>query len=192
MSGVSLLLVGAGGHSKAVVEAIVAKGDRLGAYVDPVAASWLDVRRFDTDAAAFEAAAPEALVMGLGGVSAATLERRLALLERYLASGRAAPPVVHPAAYVSPQARLEAGVIVLAGAIVQPAAVIEAGALVNTGAIVEHDTRLGRGSHLAPRAILLGGVSVGRCAMIGAGAVVLLGTEIADGALVPAGVRYPK
>ncbi len=184
MSDRHILLVGAGGHAKAIAEAL--DDQALMAYVDVVAAPWLAARHIGDDETALQSDEPENFVLGLGGATQAALERRFSLFERYLASGRAAPPVRHPAAHVSAAAQIEEGAIVLAGAIVQPGAVIGRAAIVNTGAIVEHDCRLGAGSHLAPRAVLLGGVTVGRCAMIGAGAVVLPQSEIGDGVLVAA------
>ena len=184
MSGDSFLLVGAGGHAKAIVEAL--ESHALMAYVDNVAAPWLAARHICDDETALRSAEPANFVLGVGGVTRDALERRFLLFERYLASGRAAPPLRHPAAYVSAAAQIEEGANILAGAVVQPGAVIGRAAIVNTGAIVEHDSHLGAGSHLAPRAVLLGGVTVGRCAMIGAGAVVLPQCEIGDGVLVAA------
>ena len=189
MSDNTFLLIGAGGHAKAIVEAL--GKNALMAYVDAVAASWLTAQRIGDDETALQSAVPENFVMGLGGVSGAALELRYMLFERYLASGRAAPPTCHPAAHISPSAKIEEGAIILAGAIVQPGAVVGRAAIINTGAIVEHDSHLGAGSHLAPRAVLLGGVTVGRCAMVGAGAVVLPLSEIDDGALVSAISLYP-
>ena len=184
MSDNNILMVGAGGHAKAITEAL--ESHALMAYVDSAAAPWLAAQRIDDDETALQSAEPANFVMGMGGVTSGALEYRFSLFERYLASGRAAPPVRHPAAHVSPSAQIEEGAIILAGAIVQPGAVIGRAAIVNTGAIVEHDSHLGAGSHLAPRAVLLGGVTVGRCAMIGAGAIVLPQGEIGDGDLVAA------
>ncbi len=190
MSDGSFLLVGAGGHAKAIVEAL--GKNALMSYVDAVAASWLAAQRIDDDETALQSTQPENFVMGLGGVSGTALEQRYELFERYLASGRTAPPVCHPAAHISPSAKIEEGAIILAGALVQPGAHVGRATIVNTGAIVEHDSHLGAGSHLAPRAVLLGGVTVGRYAMIGAGAVVLPSSAIGDRDLVRANSLYPE
>ncbi len=189
MSGDTFLLVGAGGHAKAIVEAL--ESHALMAYVDSAAAPWLAAQRIDGDEIALQSAEPTNFVLGVGGVTPDALKRRFLLFERYLASGRAAPPISHPAARVSASAQIEEGAIILAGAIVQPGAVVGRADIVNTGAIVEHDSQLGAGSHLAPRAVLLGGVTVGRCVMIGAGAIVLPQCEIGDGALVAANCLFP-
>jgi sugar O-acyltransferase (sialic acid O-acetyltransferase NeuD family) len=182
-------LIGAGGHARAVVEALEGSGGALGAYVDPRAADWLEAEHFSDDGAA--GLEGRAIVLGLGGVDAPALRRRLALLDDYLARGCKAAPLVHPAATVSLAAILEPGAIVLAAAVVQPGVRLERGALVNTGAIVEHDSRIGAGAHIAPGAVVLGGCTLGACAMIGAGAVLLPGTRIDEGALVAAASLYP-
>jgi len=186
-----LVLVGAGGHAKAVVEALGAAGHAITAYVDPAVCAWLDgVTRYETDDAS-ELHDADGFVVGLGAVSPEGLAWRLNLFRRYTGRGWSAPIVVHPAAFVSAGATLTEGSMALAGAIVQPGAMIGAAAIVNTGAIVEHDSSVGEGAHIAPGAIVLGGASVGACAMVGAGAILLPGAAVPDRTLVPARGRYP-
>lgn len=182
------ILIGAGGHAKAVAEAATASIGPIVAYVDPRPANWLRAAHLTADTDVKAAAIP--IAIGIGGVTAKQLKARLALLDSYLDRGHPAPVIVHPEAHVSTSARLDAGAIVLAGAVVQPGAVIGRGAIVNTRAVVEHDSTIGDGSHVAPGAIVLGGCRVGRCAMIGASAVVLPAALVDDEALVPALTRH--
>ena len=182
------LLIGAGGHARAVVEAAVATIGDIAAYVDPRPAAWLAARHIADDTV--DASVEMPVVMGMGGIDSETLERRLALLERYRGAGHRAPPVAHPAAHVSAGSHADAAAIILAGAVVQPGARLGVGAIVNTRAVVEHDSVIGDGAHIAPGAIVLGGCRVGRCALVGAGAVILPGTTVPDGALVKALSRY--
>lgn len=182
------LLIGAGGHAKAVAEAAAASVGEIVAYVDPRPAEWLQAAQLTADTQVKANGIP--IVIGMGGVTTAQLKARLALLDAYLDRNHPAPPVVHPQAHVSPSVRLEAGAIVLAGAVVQPGVVVGRGAIVNTRAVVEHDSAIGEGSHVAPGAVVLGGCRIGRCAMIGAGAAILPGTTVADGMLVPALTRH--
>ncbi|MDP6390069.1 MAG: hypothetical protein QF654_09270 [Alphaproteobacteria bacterium] len=181
------VLIGAGGHAKAIVEAIRSAGSDIAAYSDPHAADWLNAPRLNSDE---DVEKDTTIVIGVGGTEPDRLERRLALLDGFINRGHGADPVVHPSADVSPSATIEVGAIVLAGAVVQPDARVGRGAIVNTGAMLEHDSTLGPGSHLAPGAIVLGGCSIGACAMIGAGAIVLPGDTVPDGGFVPAGKRY--
>ena len=187
----NFVLVGAGGHAKAIVEAIQRNGDQVAGYADPKTADWLAARQV-TDETLDEELPDAALALGIGGGDVDALVRRLELFDRLTAGGRTAPALVHPDARVSSQATLAAGAIVLAGAVVQPAVKLERAVIVNTGAIVEHDSLVGAGSHVAPGAIVLGGCTLGQCCMIGAGGVVLPGAEVKPRTLVPAATRHPK
>ncbi len=185
---INCLLIGAGGHAKAVAEAAMATLGDISAYVDPRPADWLAAKHIAGDDKVEADGMP--VILGLGGVTAPHLKKRMAVLRRYLDNGHTAPVLQHPAAFVSDTARLDPGCIVLAGAVVQPGAVLGEGVIVNTRAVVEHDCEIGAGTHVAPGAIVLGGCRIGSCAMIGAGAVVLPGAAVADEELVPALTRH--
>jgi len=187
----NILLVGAGGHARAIVEGLRSQGHRIVAYVDPSQSPWLDATWIQTDFPTTDKAGTDTCVIGVGGMTAASLKLRLELMEQYSASGYAIPPTTHPAAFVSADTVIEDGCIILARAVIQPAVEIEAGVIVNTGAIVEHDSTVQSGAHIGPGAIILGGCTVGKCAMIGAGATVLPGATVPPGGLVKAGARYP-
>lgn len=187
-----LVLIGAGGHAKSVVEALLLRGDQVSAYVDPHPSGWSTGHHICEDDPAVVREAGDAIVMGLGGIHPDGLIRRLALLDRYLEAGLNSPHVVHPSAHVSENAVLGDGVIVLANAVIQPGAEIGRGAIINSGAIIEHDTSVGAGSHVAPGAIVLGECRTGDCAMIGAGAVILPGSTVEAETLVPAASKHPR
>ncbi len=188
----NFLLIGAGGHTKAVREAVAAAGDIVTAYVDPRPAAWLEVHHIADDATAYAYDETAGIVIGIGGVDPAALRRRLAVLDRYLGAGRAAAPVRHADASVSRSADLGVGAIVLAGAVVQPGATLARGAIVNSQALLEHDCTLGAGSHVAPGAMVLGDCTIGDCVMIGAGAVVLPASTVPDDTMIPAMSRFPR
>lgn len=95
--------------------------------------------------------------------------------------------VIHPNATISPWAEIGAGSFVAARAVVAPAARVGEGVILNHGSVVDHDCVVGDFSHLAPLAVLGGGVKVGRLVLVGAGAIVLPGHTIGDGATIGAG-----
>lgn len=95
--------------------------------------------------------------------------------------------IQHKHSLVSCHARVGGGVFVAAGAIVAPGAWVGDGVIVNHGAVIDHDCRVGDFSHVAPLAALGGGVRIGTCVLIGAGSVVLPGREVGDGAIIGAG-----
>jgi sugar O-acyltransferase (sialic acid O-acetyltransferase NeuD family) len=188
---VSLLLVGAGGHARAIAEALAVAQSPVDTYVDPQPSKWLNARHFRSESEA-EALPAERFVLGVGGMSPEQLTRRHELFRAYRARGWTPHSVIHASAVISAQSEIGDGCIILARAVIQPATQLGEAVIVNTGAIVEHDSRIGAGAHVAPGAIVLGGCKVGEECMIGAGALVLPGAEVPDRTLVPAGTRYPK
>lgn len=184
------LLVGAGGHAKALVEIFLEGESSLDGYFDPKPQDWLRAAHL-ASREAVDALEPGEFIMGTGGVKPEALALRLKSYRSYRDAGWQAPPLVHESATVSEAAELKPGVVVLPGAVVQPYAVVGEAAIINTGAIVEHDSTIGEGTHVAPGAIVLGGCSVGRSCMIGAGSVVLQGCSVPDRTLVKALTRFP-
>ena len=75
-------------------------------------------------------------------------------LEELLAEGITVPTLVHPRAYVSPQARLGTGTMVLPMAVVNSGVTVGNGCIINIGALIDHDSVIGDFTHLAPGAIV--------------------------------------
>ena len=186
-----ILLIGAGGHARNIIEMLSAAGHELVGYVDPNPCAWIEVQRWERESDTDALPADVGIVLGIGGVTPDELRKRGALLRRYLDRGRAAPPIVHPQAVVSRTASLGQGCEIMAGVVLQAACTIGEGAIVNALAFIEHDAIVGTGTHIAPGATVLGAVKVGAFAMIGAGAVVLPGASVPEGMLVRAATRYP-
>jgi UDP-perosamine 4-acetyltransferase len=183
----AILVLGAGGHGKAVLDLLMAHGGwRIAGVVDgaPRLAAVLGVPVLGD-----EATFPGLVAAGVTAAHPAIGHnaQRIAAAARLLAAGFALPALVHPAAVIGHGATLHEGAAVLARAVVGPEARIARLALVNTGAIVEHDCELGEGAHIAPGAVLAGGVRIGAGAMVGAGAVIRPGVAVGAGAIIGAG-----
>ena len=92
---------------------------------------------------------------------------------------------VHPGARIGRGAVVGVGTVVMAGAVVNSDARIGENVIINTGATIDHDCVIGDGAHIAPGASLCGGVQVGAGNFIGAGTVVIqaaqAGTEVMYG-----------
>jgi sugar O-acyltransferase (sialic acid O-acetyltransferase NeuD family) len=194
VSGRRIVLLGAGGHAKVVIDA-VRTGMRVGLASDTVVACLDDdTSKHGTEVLGVPIVGPlssagrvdaDGVFVAIG--SAGDARHRARVFDAAMASGLDLATVMHPAAMVSVEAEVAAGSAVLAGAVVQAGAHIGLNAIVNTGAIVEHDTRIGAHTHVSPRAVVLGNADVGEACHIGAGAVVLQGVRIGDGAVVGAG-----
>lgn len=195
MAAADIILVGAGGHARVLIDVLRRAG------FAPTAAVDLDARLHGRavdgvpviggdDAIYARAPSGLRLVSAVGNIpsgQASGLAVRRAAYERFSARGYAFMTVISRDAVVSAAAVLEDGAQVITGAIVHPGAVIGAGAIINTGARVDHDCVVGAHSHVAPGAILCGGVRVGTEAHVGAGAVVIPGIAIGSGAVIGAG-----
>lgn len=99
---------------------------------------------------------------------------------------------VHPSAVVSKFATLGFGTFVAANAVIGPLAHIGKSTIINHGAIVDHDCKIGDFSHIAPCATLGGGSEVGNQVLIGAGANILPFVSIGDFAIIGAGAVVTK
>lgn len=99
---------------------------------------------------------------------------------------------IHPSAVVSKHAKIGTGCQIFATAVVNAAASIGNHCIINTGAIVEHDCILGNFVHIAPNATLGGGVSIGESSHIGMGAIVLQNISIGKNVTVGAGAVVTK
>lgn len=183
-----VVVLGAGGHAKVVIEALRACGRSVIGCLDPRAQTpplpdapilggdqWL----------ASPAARGVEVAVGVGANPDTAPRRRLHHLA--ISRGAALCRVVAPGAWVSPTARLGAGAQILTGAVVHAGAAVGDGAVVNTGAVVEHDAAVGDHAFVSPRAVLCGAASVGEMSFVGAGAIVLPGVRIGRRSVVPAG-----
>lgn len=175
-----LLIIGAGGHGRAVAEAA-----ELGARYS--------VTAFLDDA-------PEAAqnILGIpvwGGSSAlgdlmgridevvvaiGNNTMRRALHQRVRESGLGLATIIHPAALLSPRAVVGPGSVLLAGAIVGTQARLGEGVIVNCGAIVDHDCMVEDFGHLGVKAGMAGG------AILGTGAWMQAGSSLGYGVRIPA------
>lgn len=180
-----LLVIGAGGHGKVVLDAL-----RLtGATVD-VEVRDDDRARANSVISGYTVGAPIGEPAGWASwvhIAIGHNATRARFVERVLAAGKRLYSVVHPRAVVSPFARVGDGVFLAANAVLGPSAELEAGVIVNHAAVVDHDCRVGAGTHIAPSAVLGGAVRVGKKCLIGSGAVILPGVCINDRAVVGSG-----
>ncbi len=100
--------------------------------------------------------------------------------------------LVHPSAQIGAKVTLGAGTVVMAGAVVNSCATIGKHCIINSGAVVEHDNVLDDYVHISPKAALGGTVRVGEGTHIGIGATVKNNITICDGCVVGAGAVVVK
>ena len=188
-SNAQMILYGAGGHAKAVLEMVRAIGAfNIAGILDDNKAlkgnSVLGVQVLGGSemlkplmAQGFHLAAN-----GVGGII--NIDVRIRLFELLASNGFAFPILRHPRATVEASARIADGVQIFANAYVGSEAILHERCMINTGAIVSHDCEIGAYSHIAPGTLLAGHVHVGERALVGMGVTTIIGLKIGAGARI--------
>lgn len=187
-----LVILGAGGHGRALVELVRDLG-RFGlvGLVDaaPKAGEMLGIPVLG-DEAVLPGLRRDGV--GLACIAIGDAEARLAAAARLARLGFGFPPLVHPSAILARSASVGEGAVVLPRAVLGAAVRVGRLCIVNTGAILEHDVEVGEGAHCGPGCILPGGVRVGARALVGAGAACRPYITIGEGAVVGVGAAVTE
>ena len=181
----ALVIVGAGGHGRVVLDCAEAsqmgpiagfldesKSGNLHGY--PV----LDFTRLEDP----EFSRAHRFVIAIGDQAG-----RRRLFKNLSARGADMATIIHPAAWVSPRASIGPGSVLVGGVIVNTDAIIGAFCILNTGCSVDHDCVLLDGVQLCPGVRLAGGVRCGEDAFLGTGATVIPQIVIGKRAEIGAG-----
>lgn len=185
-----VLILGAGGHARVLLEALHASSRQIAGIVDAdparIGETVMGVPVIGTDEKIFNFRTDEIeLVNGIGSV-ASTLKRG-EIFAAFKACGYRFATVVHPSAIIASNVELAEGAQIMAGAVIQVGARIGINSIVNTRAAVDHDCRIGAGVHIAPGVTLSGDVRVDDDVHIGTGATVIQGVHIFANSVVGAG-----
>lgn len=185
-----VLLLGAGGHAKVLVEALLANAAVIAGVVDADPAlrgtTVLGVPVLGGDELVGEFPPSEVLLVNAIGSVALPAKRR-ELFGKFKALGYRFAQVVHPSAVVASDVELGEGAQVMAGTVIQPGSRIGSNVIVNTRASVDHDCILGDDSHIAPGVTISGGVRIGNGVHVGTGATIIQGISIDNDCFVAAG-----
>jgi sugar O-acyltransferase (sialic acid O-acetyltransferase NeuD family) len=181
-----VLIYGAGGHGKVVLEILLSnnKVKVLGFLDDQPKKTGLKIRGYkilggwsylkDNKGAK--------VVLGIGNN-----EIRKAIFEKMKKIGVKVETAIHAKSILSKDTKIGEGVVIMPGAIINPGVIIEEGVVVNTGATVDHDCRLRSFCQIWPGAHLAGSVEVGALSYIGTGAAVTQNIKIGKNVTIGAG-----
>jgi len=175
MGNKKVLVWGAGGHGKVIVDALLASGEwEVAGILDEdekkSGTEVLGVKVFLLEGSVAEAA--RRLDCGRVAVAIGDNYARFAKFQQSRRAGLTTINVVHPGAHLSRFVKMGEGVTILAGATINPGTTIEDNVCVNTSASVDHDNYLERNCHIFPNATLTGGVRIQEFAYVGTGAVI--------------------
>lgn len=183
----TLLILGAGGHGKAVAEAALLSG------------SWQQILFVDDRWPALQESFGLPVISDVAGLARCVEKAQGAIAavgnntvrEQWCKAieqaGIELISVVHPRAYVSSSVVLGAGTAVMALAVIGVDAQVGRAAIINANATLDHDAVLGDFAHLGVGVQIAGGVRVGARAWLQAGCSAGYNVVVPDAQNVPAG-----
>jgi sugar O-acyltransferase (sialic acid O-acetyltransferase NeuD family) len=177
---VGLLVVGAGGHAKVVIDAARAAGLEIAGVVgEPRGRTDLLGVPIVKSAVGLDA---DTFIIAVGDNRA-----RAQLFAEYLAAGLHPAVVVHPSAVIADGVEIGGGTLVAAGVVVNVDARVGENAILNTSCTIDHDCLVGDHAHIGPTSGLCGGVAIGTGALVGVGCSITPTRSVGEWAVVGAG-----
>lgn len=183
----NIIIVGAGGHARVVIDAAENVGLNILGIIDieyknqnenilgyDVLGDFSVIERYDCK---------DVMVM----IAIGDNKLRSQYFYRAKKLGFFLPAIVHPTAIVSKHANLGMGVFINAGVIINAKVVVNNDTIINTAAIVDHEVLIGEHCHIGPGVKIAGRVQIGNYAFIGIGTNIIDKTIIGEDVIVGAG-----
>ncbi len=177
----ALVIYGASGHGKVVMDAVLSQGKEVNHFVDDD----LSIAGFVQRPVLNQTDSKNLHVIAIGNNAS---RKKIAEVVK----GGFARSIIHISAIVSKAATVGEGSVILAGAVVNHSAVVAQHVIINTAAVIEHDCHIHSFAHISPHATLCGNVKVGEGTHIGAGAIVIPNLTIGKWCTIGAGAVIVK
>lgn len=184
-AGRPIVVIGAGGHAKVVIECLRYAGwNIIGCTdVDPSPRNCAGVPVLGDDGVLGKLRS-DGVAHAFCALGANGLRERIG--RRLIGDGFDLPFVRGPGTNLSASARIGAGTILMPGATINVDTCVGALAIINTNASVDHDGMIGDAAHIGPGSALAGEVAVGARSFIATGSSVIprisIGTDVVVGA----------
>ncbi len=190
----SVYILGAGGHGRVVLDALLANGIQVTGILD--ARAQISGQLFGIPILGGDeyldcvTIAETFLVNGLGANPKTFIRKNIFTVMKR--RGFTFKSFKHPAAIVSSTITMGEGCQVMAGVVIQAEVTLEENVVINTRASIDHNCIISSHAFIAPGVTLCGNVTVASSAFIGAGAVVIPNIHIGENAIVGAGAVVTK
>lgn len=182
----SIIVLGAGGHAKVVIEILHAAGYQVSYCVgdddSPNECMGIPVLKGDEQLFRLYDAGYSLVFPAIGSN---TIRERAATCA--IEIGYELVNAISPYAIVSQSLVLGRGVAIMSGVVINAECKIDDLAIINTGVTVDHDCHIGFCVHIAPQCALAGNVKVGKRAFLGIGTTVIPDIIIGNNAITGAG-----
>jgi len=180
-----VILIGAGGHAKVVLDIILKNGDEAIGFLDDTAKDSIlgyPILGKINDCVNYKDAF---FIISIGNNY---IREKIASEFHFLQFHTA----VHPSAEIGMNVILDKGSVIMANAVINTDTKIGKHSIINTAAVVEHDNILGNFTHVSPHATLCGTVTLGDFVSIGAGSVVKNNIKICSDVTIGCGAAVVK
>ncbi|EMK10363.1 MULTISPECIES: acetyltransferase [Leptospira] len=190
-----IVLIGAGGHSKACIDTIEYENKfRIIGLIgvrEEIGKSVLgyEIIGEDSDLVKIRKHVENAFIV-IGQIK--NSEIRKEIYNKLKSLGFNLPTILSPLAYLSKYAKVGEGTILMHYSIVNSGASIGVNSIINTRVLIEHDCSIGNHCHIATASILNGGVQLGDESFIGSGTIIREGVHIGKKCLVGMGSKILK
>jgi sugar O-acyltransferase (sialic acid O-acetyltransferase NeuD family) len=183
-----VVIVGAGGHGRVVLEILRAAGKHRAVGFLDANSALVGTTISDLPVLGHLNALPKVRQKTKGAIIAIGDNRaRMGYAGKMREAGFELVNAIHPSAVVSLSAKIGSNAVLAAGSIVGTGAVIGDSVIINTGAIVDHECDIGEAVHIAPAVALAGRVKIGAGAFVGIGARVIQCLSVGEYATIGAG-----
>ena len=182
-----IIIVGAGGQARIVIESAELSGFRIPGIIDTGYEGQEEyilgykVLGGEDELQAFENGKVGAFI-AIGD----NLSRRT-YFDKVRKMGFSIVRILNPHAMISKYATIGDGVLVSTAAIINTMAVIGENTIINSGAIIEHETHIGKDCHIGPGTRIAGRVRIGDGVFVGIGTSVIDKVRIGDNCIIGAG-----
>lgn len=194
----NLILIGAGGHSRVIIDAIKSNfgwvNYRINGIIDinyndksnktpifdiPIIGGFEQINQFDKNITS--------IIISIGDNNL-----RKQYFNEVKNKGFKLQTIIHRTAIVSKYSNIGYGTFINAGAIVNADCKIGDNVIINTGSIIEHECKIGDNVHIAPGVKLAGRINIGNDTFVGIGSVIIQNINIGNNVLIGAGSVVTK
>ena len=190
-----IILIGGGGHCISCIDVVEQTGlyqiigildlpEKLGQKVlnYSVIGTENELERFLPECSDF--------LITVGQIKSSKL--REIIFHKVIRAGGNLPVIISPLAFVSPNAKIEEGSVIMHHALVNSCATIGKACILNTKSLIEHEAKIGNFCHISTASVINGQASIGDSCFIGSNTVVANNINVVGNTLIAAGSQVLK
>lgn len=190
-----IILLGAGGHARVIIDILTLSGWVIAGVVDKIESGKTEFLGYpvigndDVLKEIYEGGVRNA-VLGMGHIGNYIIRNNIYCKLKGI--GYQLPNIIHPNATIASDVAMGEGNVIFAGSVINSGAVIGNIDIINTNVVIEHEVKIGNNVHVAPGGVILGAVSVMNNSFIGANSTVLQGRKVGRAVIIGAGSTVLK